>query len=164
MQSLPAGAPNTMNEAFAYIASLDSPSVDDLKLMVMLEALGKDLYDDMASGVEDEGVRALLHKNGREELAHAHRVSRAIGAMTGTDYPVPERDENPLLAEAQKPRGVTRDMLLALAQSEFGGEALYERWASHCDNGEAAALFRQNGREEAGHGARLQQAAALLPA
>ena len=164
MHSLPDGAPKTLGEAFAHIASIASPTVDDLKVMVMLEAAGKTLYDDMANGVAQEDVRALLQRNGREELAHAHRVSRAIGALSGSDYPVPATEENPFLAAPLPSTPVSRAVLLALAETEFGGESLYERWATNCSNGEAAALFRQNGREESEHGGRLQQAAALLPA
>lgn len=104
----------------------------------------------------------LLH-NGREELAHAHRVAKAIGKLTGTDYAVPEPEENPYRAEPQPhPKPLTVDNLQALAEAEFNGKNLYERWAVNCKNAQAAALFRLNGREETEHGARLQQAAELL--
>jgi rubrerythrin len=165
MHELPEGAPATLNEAFAKIAVLPSPSVEDLKVMVLVEAAGKRLYDDLATNVESEGVKALLHRNGREELAHAHRMSRAIGKLTGADYPVPEPEENPYITtEAPPPRAVDRAFLAGLATAEFGGEDLYERWASNCDNAEVAALMRQNGREEREHGNRLHEAAELLGA
>jgi rubrerythrin len=164
MHTLPPGAPATLNEAFAYIGAVTAPSIDDLKLMVVLEAAGKGLYDDLAAGVEDEAVRALLARNGREELAHAHRVSRAIGTLTEADYPVPAPAENPYLTGPAPKRAVDRAVLMALAEAEFAGENLYERWAANCANPEAAALFRQNGREETEHGLRLQQAANLLAA
>jgi rubrerythrin len=163
MQELPAGAPAIMTEAFKHIASLDSPSIDDLKVMVMLEAAGLRLYQDLAAGTQRTDVHALLLHNGREELAHAHRVAKAIGKLTGTDYAVPEPEENPYLAAPQQPaKALTVDSLHALAQAEFNGEHLYERWAASCENAQVAALFRQNGREEAQHGARLKQAAELL--
>jgi rubrerythrin len=163
MHELPAGAPDTMMEAFQYIAALDNPSVTDLKVMVMLEAAGLRLYRDLAAGTDHKDVHALLLHNGREELAHAHRVAKAIGKLTGTEYPVPEPEENPYLAGPQPaPKPVTVEILQALAQAEFNGENLYERWAANCENAQAAALFRLNGREEAEHGARLQQAAGLL--
>ena len=38
--ALPAGAPPSMGEAFAHINSLTSPTVDDLKVMVLIEAAG----------------------------------------------------------------------------------------------------------------------------
>jgi rubrerythrin len=165
MHELPAGAPSTMTEAFQHIAVLDNPSVGDLKVMVMLEAAGLRLYQDLAAGTDRKDVHALLLHNGREELAHAHRVAKAIGKLTGTDYPVPEPEENPYLAGPQpQTKPVTVEVLQTLAQAEFNGKNLYERWAANCGNAEAAALFRLNGREEAEHGARLQQAAELLAA
>jgi rubrerythrin len=165
MHELPAGAPATMTDAFQHIAKLNNPSVDDLKVMVMVEAAGLRLYQDLAAGTERKDVHALLLRNGREELAHAHRVAKAIGKLTGIDYPVPEPEENPYLAGPQpQAKPVTIEVLQALAQAEFNGENLYERWAATCENAQAAALFRLNGREEAEHGARLQQAAELLAA
>ncbi len=165
MHEIPAGAPATLNEAFKHIAALDNPSVEDLKVMVLLEAAGLQLYQDMAAGADRDDIHAILLHNGREELAHAHRVAKAIGKITGVDYPVPAPEENPYLAGApMEPRPITAEVLQALAQSEFNGEGLYERWASNCPNAEAAALFRLNGREESEHGARLQEAAALLGA
>lgn len=163
MHEIPEGAPATIMEAFAHIAQLDSPSVDDLKVMVMIEAAGLDLYRNMADGTDREDVRAILLHNGREELAHAHRVSKALGKITGTEYPVPAPEENPYLAGPQpEPKPLTAEALHSLAEAEFSGEDLYERWAANCSNAEAAALFRQNGKEETEHGGRLKQAAELL--
>jgi rubrerythrin len=163
MHEIPSGAPASMTEAFQHIAKLDNPSVDDLKVMVMLEAAGLMLYQDLAKGTHQEDVHALLLRNGREELAHAHRVAKAIREMTGSDYPVPAPDENPYLAGPQpSPKPLTAEVLRGLAQAEINGEKLYERWASNCANQAAAALFRLNGREELEHGARLQQAASWI--
>jgi hypothetical protein len=164
MQELPSGAPATLGEAFGLINATTHPGIDVLKVMVLVEAAGKRLYEDLADQVADPAVKALLCHNGREELAHAHRVARAIGALTGSDYPVPAPDANPYLASPAPARPVTAAMLNQLAAAEFGGEALYEHWAANIGNPEAAALFRQNGIEESEHGARLQQAAALLGA
>jgi len=164
MQPLPQGAPATLNEAFAYITALKTPTVDDMKVMVLVEAASKNLYEALADGVEDAQAKALLLSNGREELGHAHRVARAIGKITGSDYPVPSPEENPYL-EAPLPKyEVNEAMLASLAAVEFNGEDLYDAWANHCGNADAAALFRLNGREEIGHGERLQQASALLAA
>jgi rubrerythrin len=164
MHSIPEGCPGTLFEAFAHIAAAEAPTVDTLKVMVMVEAAGKALYDDMALGTDNAEVQALLRHNGREELAHAHRVAKAIGAITGTAYPVPGPAENPYLVTPPPRAAVTRESLLKLAEAEFGGEDLYARWASNVGVEEAAALFRLNGREETEHGGRLQQAAELLPA
>jgi rubrerythrin len=158
---LPAGAPATSREAFAIINAVTAPTVDQLKMMVLLEASGLGAYGDLAAGAGHEGVAALLNANGREELAHAHRVKKAIEALTGEVYEIPGLDENPYYAKAEGVR-VTRAMLDGIAAAEFGGETLYETWADNVGNAEAARLFRLNGREEAQHAARCQQAAALL--
>jgi rubrerythrin len=160
MHTLPPNAPNNLYEAFAYIGSVTKPTIDDLKLMVILEAAGKVMYDDLAAGADPQ-VRALLIDSGDDELAHARRLSKAIGKLTGTDYPVPEPTENPYLTGWVKP-DLTADLLNSLAQAEFGGEALYEHWAENCDNSEVRQLFRQNGREETSHGHRLKGVSELL--
>ena len=161
-QALPHGAPTTLGAAFAHISSIAAPTVDDLKVMVLVEAAGLALYEDMASGTDNPQVAALLRHNGREELAHAHRVAKAIRAISGADFAPPAPQDNPYLAEAFPKRPLTAESLTGLAQGEFGGEALYERWAAAIGNDEAAALFRQNGKEEAEHGARLIEAARQL--
>ena len=94
---LPEGAPATLGEAFAYINSVTAPSLDDLKIMVLLEAAGLDLYKSTAAGTDDPAVLAILEHNGREEMAHAHRVSKAIKAISGEDFPPPEASANPYL-------------------------------------------------------------------
>ncbi|MBL6750530.1 MAG: ferritin-like domain-containing protein [Nevskia sp.] len=164
MQPLPPGAPATLNDAFGYITNLKTPTVEDMMVMVLVEAASKNLYEALADGVPDEQAKALLRANGREELGHAHRVARAIGKITGTDYPVPSAAENPYLAAPLPKYEVNKAMLAGLAEVEFNGDNLYGAWADHCGNADAAALFRENGREEIGHGKRLEQASALLAA
>ncbi len=159
---LPAGAPQTMSEAFAYINTLTAPTVDDLKVMVLLEAAGLDLYRGMASGAENPAVAALLQHNGREEMAHAHRVAKAIKAISGEDFPPPEASDNPYLDGPLLSVPLSPDGLRSLAQGEFGGEQLYETWAANSSNAEVARLFRLNGGEEREHGDRLMEAAGLL--
>ncbi len=161
---LPPGAPATIGEAFAHINALTTPTVDDLKVMVLLEAAGLDLYRGMASGTDNAEVAVLLEHNGREEMAHAHRVSKAIRAISGEDFAPPETADNPYLGGPIPAPPVTADVLRGLAQGEFGGDKLYEVWAANCDNEEAARLFRLNGKEEADHGNRLLEAVALLEA
>lgn len=160
--AIPAGAPATINEAFAHIAGLDKPSVDELKVMVLLEAAGLELYRNMAAGTDHAGVIALLDHNGREELAHGHRVAKAIRAISGEEFPPPAAADNPYLASRLPSAPLTVEGLHGLARAEVAGEALYLKWAANIDNAEAASLFRQNGKEEAEHGDRLIEAAALL--
>ena len=160
--SLPADAPETLGAAFAHINGLTSPTVDELKIMVLLEAAGLELYRGLASGTDNADVIALLDHNGREELAHAHRVSKAIEAISGEEFLPPSSADNPYLATALPSMPVTPDVLRGLAKGEFAGEQLYESWAANAENAEAARLFRLNGKEETDHGNRLIEAAALL--
>lgn len=162
--TLPSGAPTTMSAAFAHINSVTTPTVDDLKVMVMLEAAGLELYNHLAAATDNAAVAALLQHNGREEMAHAHRVSKAILAISGEEFLPPQSAENPYLMAEMPPMPVTSESLQSLADSEFAGENLYEGWAENIGNDEAARQFRLNGKEEADHGNRLHEAAALLAA
>lgn len=164
MQDLPEGAPATLSEAFAIINACTAPTVFELQLMVLGEAASKELYGALAADAPNDGVRDLLLANGREELAHAHRVSRAIGLLTGTDYPVPAPEDNPYLVGPLPSRPITAKMLEGLAKAEFAGDDLYATWAASCSDPEVADLLRQNGREEVAHGNRLKQAIELIPA
>ena len=130
--------------------------------MVLLEAAGLDLYRSISAGSDNPAVVALLERNGREELAHSHRVSKAILAISGEAFPPPEPSDNPYLDGPMLEVPLTAEGLRGLAQAEFGGEQMYETWAANSSNEEAARLFRLNGKEEAEHGGRLLEAADLL--
>ena len=159
---LPANAPKTTEEAFARVRELHKgATLDDLPILALAEAIGLKLYENLADGVENPEVKKLLLQNGREELAHAHRVSKAIEILTGEPFPIPPIEENPFYSPLPK-APVTKASLAKLAAAEFAGEDMYAAIAKSFDNAEAEALFRQNGREEVGHGARLEKAAALM--
>lgn len=165
MAEIPEGGARTLGEAFAQINGTTSPSLVDLKVMVLVEAAGLELYRKMAEGTDHPGVIDLLHHNGREEMAHAHRVSKAILAISGEDFPPPAAEDNPYLQGGPLPStALSAEALRKVAESEFGGEKLYESWAASIGNAEAARQFTLNGKEEADHGNRLLQAAALLEA
>lgn len=162
---LDAHLPQTIREAFAHIGTVTAPTIDDLKVMVLVEAASETLYQVTAQGTDNAEVIALLHHNAREEMKHAHRAAQAIAALGGGDFPPPAAQDNPYLKAGSFPLSeVTPEALRKLSAGEFGGEALYEGWAASLDNAEAAALLRANGREETDHGNRLLQAAALLEA
>lgn len=161
---LPAGAKPTIGEAFAHINSLQSPTTDELKVMVLLEAAGQELYRQMSAGTDKPELLAILEKHGREEMGHAHRVAKAIKAISGEDYAPPAAADNPYLTGPMPTAPMTAEALRGLAQGEFAGEGLYEVWAANSNNEEAARLFRLNGGEERDHGNRLLEAAALLEA
>ena len=161
---LPANAPKTANEAFARVRELrNGATLDDLPILALTEALGKQLYEDLAASAQQPEVKTLLRENGREELAHAHRVSKAIELLTGEPFVIPPIEDNPFYTRLA-PKPLTKALLTKLAEGEFAGQALYAGVAASFDNAEAAALFRLNGAEELEHGARLEKAAALLPA
>jgi rubrerythrin len=162
MSQLPASAPEKAGEAFAHINAVVSPTLDDLKLMVFLEASGLAAYQDLARSAPNAEVRDLLEANGREELAHAHRVAEVIKILSGEDFPPPRPEDNRYVGPVTRP--LDRALLNGLVTAEDNGEALYRTWAENIGNAEAAALLLQNGKEELRHGERAKQAAELLPA
>jgi hypothetical protein len=159
---LPAGAPVSIVEAFAPINAVSAPAIGELKVMVLLEAAGQELYRNIATGTDHTGVIAILEHNGREELAHGHRVAKAIRALSGENYLPPAAVDDPYLAGQIPTAPITAEGQRGLAQGEFAGEAPYEKWAANIGNEEAAKLFCQNGKEVVEHGHRLFEAAALL--
>ena len=163
MIALNENMPKTAAEAGAYIFTVTKPTLDDLKVMVLLEASGQGFYAALAEAAPNEEIRALLAKNGQEEMGHAHRVARVIKQIFSEDFPPPGPEANPYY---MKPAGlaVTGEMLDGITQGETAGEALYDGWATYLGDEEAARQLRQNGKEERGHGERAQQAKALLPA
>ena len=163
MVELEPGMPQTIREAFAHVGRVTAPTVTDLKVMVLVEAASETLYRKTAEGTDHPGVIALLHENGTEEMRHARRAAEAVRLLGGGEFAPPEAGDNPYLADGGFPLAeVTADALRKLSIGEFGGEALYEAWASGIDHPEAARLLRANGSEETDHGNRLLQAAALL--
>jgi rubrerythrin len=160
MSKPPSYMPANAGEAFKHINAVTTPTIDDLKLMVYLEASGQVGYGDLANGAPNEAVARLLNANGREEVAHAHRVAKAIRAIYGEDFQVPEPKDNPYARSSA--RKLDRAILEGLVRAENNGKTLYDTWADNTTNAEAAELFRQNGIEEAKHGARAQEAIGLL--
>ena len=160
MSQLPPNAPATTGAAFAHINAVTAPTLDDLKLMVFLEASGQTGYFALAEGAPNSEVADLLKANGREEMAHALRVCKAIRLIYGEEFSPPTADQNPYANNKARP--VTRDLLQSLVQAEDNGCDLYHLWAGATANEEAADLFRQNAREETRHGERAASAMALL--
>ena len=159
--SLPTDLPADFASAFARLAGLSQLTVEDMKLMILLETAGEPLYGALAAGVDNEEAKALLLQNGREETAHAHRLKKAIEILTGELYEIPALSENPYAEPA--PMGeVSTQMLQGLVQGEQGGDALYQTYARNESNPEVAELLLQNGREETRHGERVEQVIALL--
>ena len=165
MLSLPEGAPPTIRDAFAHIGTVTTPTPLDIKVLVLVEAASQELYRCSAEGSDNPEVIELLHANAREEFLHAERASAALAALNGEVFPAPAAEDNPYLAEGKFPLvELTREGLHKMAEVEFGGDAFYGVWAQNVGNAEAAALFRQNGKEETDHGNRLLKVAELLEA
>jgi rubrerythrin len=162
MSQLPASAPASPGAAFAHLNAVASPTLDDLKLMVYIEASGQQAYFDLARSAPNDEVRSLLEANGREEVAHAHRVASVIKLLSGEDFAVPKADDNPYVKPSTRP--VDRAVLESMVGAEDKGCTLYETWAANVDHPEAASLLRLNAREETRHGERAAQALALLGA
>jgi rubrerythrin len=162
MSQLPASAPEKVGDAFAHINAVVSPTLDDLKMMVFLEASGLAAYYDLAKSAPNDEVRGLLEANGREEMAHAHRVAKVIKILSGEDFPPPAAEDNRYVSPLGRP--LDRDLLNYLVTAEDNGNTLYQAWAENIGNAEAAELLRQNGKEELRHGERAKQAAQLMPA
>jgi rubrerythrin len=160
MSQLPDTAPATIGEAFKHINAVTHPTLDDLKLMVFLEASGQSSYHALADGAPNAAIADLLRANGREELDHAQRVSQAIKLLHGIDFPPPTVDQNPYAGGPAAP--VTRALLEGVVRGEDNGCALYLAWAGNTADPDAAELFRLNAVEETLHGQRAAQAIALL--
>lgn len=148
--------PKTTGEAFARIGAFrdGGVTIDDLKVLALAEAIGKALYDDMATRAPNAEVKALLERHGDEELRHGHRLSEAIELLTGEPFPIPPVDQIPFYTPLD-PMPVTREALRGLAQGEFGGKDLYNGVASSFTDPRAIAIFNLNGDEEAEHGRAL---------
>ncbi len=161
MSSLPADLPENFGAAFGKLSGLTKLEVEDMKLMILLETAGEPLYEALSDGVESEEAKKLLLQNGREETAHAHRLKKAIETLTGENYEIPALADNPY---GKKPAAieVNVEMLRGLVQGETGGFALYQLYADNEENAEVAELLRQNGREEARHGERVEKVIELL--
>ena len=161
MHALPPNAPENLYEAFDYIGSVRQPTVDDFRLMILLEAAGKDMYDALAESAPDPETRQLLIESGRDEYLHAERMAEVVTLLTGEPIAAPSRAENPYLAGWQKPELSVR-LIENLINAEARGEAMYEGWAATCPNPDAARLLRMNGREETSHAERLRLVAERL--
>jgi rubrerythrin len=155
--------PSSTGEAFARLNAVTTPTVEDLKLMVYVEAGGQGFYDVLAANAPNDKVRDILSLNGREEMGHAMRVCKAIKVMSGEDFAPPKPEDNPL-RDFGLPRdtAVTREFLEHVAGLEVDGDKLYEGWAQGLANPDAAKLLRLNAREETAHSKRLHEAVTLL--
>ena len=161
MIELTSSMPKDAASAGAYIFTVAKPTLEDLKVMVLLEASGESFYQALCVNAPSEQVRQLLAKNGQEEMGHAHRVARVITQIFGEEVEIPAAADNPYVS-AGPALSVSRELLTQMIQGELAGEGLYERWAEALGDEEAGRQLRRNGAEERRHAERAQQALALL--
>lgn len=161
--SLPKQIPPDFLSALTHLTSLDKLSIEDMKLMILLETAGEPLYEKLASLAPDGEAQKLLRMNGREELAHAKRLAKAIEILTGKPFELPSLDENPY-AEPPPFGEISAELLTGVIAGEDSGNEAYQKYADNEPNAEVAELLRQNGREETRHGQRVGRVIEILQA
>lgn len=159
---LPPGAPTNAAEAFAYLDRLQTgASIDDLKILALVEVLGLPLYEAMAATTDNAEAKALLLQSGEDEMTHGRRVAQAIEILTGKPFPLPSVAEHPFYVPMQMPP-ISKAQLDGIIAGEINGGAMYKSVADSFDNEAARALFAQNGAEELMHAERLKEVSRLL--
>jgi rubrerythrin len=161
MSIIPAGYPTDQTEAFMLLSTRSKLSIDDLKVLALLETAGEAFYLSLAAAVPNAEAKTLLTRNGQEERGHAHRLLKAI-TLLGGSFSLPDNAENPYAQPMQLDGMVSPDFLAMLEKGEQDGDLAYQSWASAEANAEVAKLYRQNGSEETRHGERVAQVKQLL--
>lgn len=164
MSTIPAGYPDNQAEAFALLATRPKLSVDDLKILALLETAGEAFYFAAARATDNTAAKALLTRNGQEERGHAHRLLKAITLLGGEPYILPEESANPYIMPLQLEGMLNADLFALIQQGEQDGDLQYQTWAEAevATNPEVAKIYRQNGSEETRHSQRLAEVATLL--
>jgi rubrerythrin len=142
------------------LGELEQLDVPAMELLYRLECSGEDFYNLLADRIGNDEAAELLRRNGREELGHARRVSRAIAMKLGHDYEpsAAMQERYPI----ELPDAIDAAMLPGIVQGEQAGDAGYQKWADAEPDPEVARLLRLNGREESLHGERVTQVMAIL--
>lgn len=161
MSAIPAGYPADQTEAFALLGTKAKLSLDDMKILALLEIAGEAFYFAAANAVDNQEAKELLMRNGQEERGHAHRVLKAM-SLLGEDYTLPEDGDNPYVMPMDLTGIINADLLAIIEQNEQDGDLQYQQWADAESNEKVAKIFRQNGSEETRHGERVAQVAALI--
>lgn len=161
MTTIPSGYPNDQIDAFSLLATRAKLSVDDMKILALLEAAGESFYLAAAAAVDNEEAKDLLTRNGQEERGHAHRLLKAI-ALSGAQFELPADADNPYIQPMDLDGVINADLLNIIEQSEKDGDLQYQVWADAESSDAVAKILRQNGAEETRHGERVAQVVALL--
>ncbi|MFM7064407.1 MAG: ferritin family protein [Actinomycetes bacterium] len=147
----------TANLEVAAATELD---VDTMWKVFRLERTGHEFYEQLAARVDHPGAQDLLRRNGKEELAHARRILKAIALTLG--HEVEPTEEQLELHPVPLPDTVDASLLGLVVAGERNADAGYQSWADQMDDPEVAKLLRLNGREETIHGERVDRAIALM--
>lgn len=161
---LPPGYPSDFAGALGVLKSRQSLSVEDLRVLALVEAAGEELYLRIARGIRLPEAAALLVQNGREERGHAHRLMKAIVAAGGEAFDLPKPEDNPFVATMPATFPATVEFIGSLESGEKNGDRLYQHWAAGAANETIAQVLRQNGLEETRHGERDAEVVRLLQA
>lgn len=161
MVNLPEGYPTEAFAAFDFLKTRTRLSVEDLKVLAMIECYGETFYEILAQGVADEEARGLLLRNAAEERGHAHRCLKAI-ALLGGEFELPAKQDNPFMALAPAEIPMNAELIGLLEKGEIDGDLAYQHWADAEPVAEIAQLYRLNGREEIRHCQRVGEVKARL--
>ena len=161
MTSIPSGYPTDQIEAFSLLGTRPRLSIDDMKILALLEAAGETFYLAAAEAVDNADAKELLRRNGQEERGHAHRLLKAI-ELLGGEFKLPADTDNPYIQPMDLAGIINADLLNIIEQSEKDGDLQYQVWADAESNEQVAKALRQNGVEETRHGERVAQVLALL--
>ena len=161
MSGIPSGYPTDQIEAFSLLGTRDRLSIDDMKILALLEVAGEAFYFAAANAVSNAEAKDLLRRNGQEERGHAHRLLKAIELLGGA-FDLPNDTENPYVQPMDLDGVINADLLTIIQQSEKDGDLQYQEWADAESNQQVAKILRQNGTEETRHGERVAQVVDLL--
>jgi rubrerythrin len=114
----------------------------------------------LADRIGNEEAAELLRRNGREELAHARRIAKAISIRLGHEWE--PSAEIATLLPIPMPDEISIEMFRGIVQGEMSGDAGYQAWADQETDPEVEKLLRLNGREETIHAGRVNQVLEIL--
>jgi len=146
----------------ASLGSITTLDVAAMETIYRLECSGEQFYNLLAERIGNDEAAELLRRNGREELAHARRIAKALSIRLGREWE-PSAEVSELLP-IPMPADVTPDLFRGIVQGELNGDAGYQAWADKEEDPEVEKLLRLNGREETIHAERVRKVLEILGA
>lgn len=146
----------------ASLGSITTLDVAAMETIYRLECSGEQFYNLLAERIGNDEAAELLRRNGREELAHARRIAKALSIRLGREWE-PSAEVSELLS-IPMPADVTPDLFRGIVQGELNGDAGYQAWADKEEDPEVEKLLRLNGREETIHAERVRKVLEILGA